>query len=161
MHRRTFVRTGLVIGTAAVIAPRQLLAQTPSASPEATLLFPEGPLGEQAQWILAVANDGPGSIKVGEIEAHFHISYFEETSMPEVYQLLSDLQSAGITYEIDFSTFITTMDMPASNGRFIMIGSDGSETEVSIQIDHESGLIVGLYIGPVGGAATPEASPVN
>jgi hypothetical protein len=160
MQRRTLLRSGLVLGAAAVVAPRTIFAQTPAASPEADA-FPEGPLGEQAQWILEVANAGPGSIKAGEIESHFHISYFEETSMSEIFTLLSDLQSAGITYEIDFSTFITTMDLPASNGRFIMIGSDGSETEVSIQIDRESGLIVGLYIGPVGGAATPEASPVS
>ncbi len=159
MHRRSFVRTGL-IAAAVVVAPRQIFAQTPAASPEASA-FPDGPLGEQAEWILEVANAGPGSIKAGEIESHFHISYFEETPMSEIYATLSDLQSAGITYEIDFDTFITTMDLPATNGRFIMNGSDGSQTEVSIQIDRETGLIVGLYIGPVGGAATPEASPVS
>jgi hypothetical protein len=150
----------LVLGAAAVAAPRSIFAQTPAASPEAAA-FPDGPLGEQAQWILEVANAGPGAIKAGEIESHFHISFFEETSMTEIFKTLADLQSAGITYEIDFNTFITTMDLPATNGRFIMNGSDGSQTEVSIQIDRETGQIVGLSIGPVGGSATPEASPVS
>lgn len=163
MKRSTFVRSGLAVAATAVFAPRQLLAQTPSASPEATFLFPEGPLGEQAQWVLSVVNAGPSNLKVNDIEAHFHISYFEETSMPEIYRQLSEIQSAGVTYEIDFDTFITTMDLPPSNGRFILNGDDGSQLEVSIQIERESGLINGFYIGPVGGApeASPEASPVS
>jgi hypothetical protein len=122
---------------------------------------PQGPLGEQALWILEVANAGPGSIKAGDIEAHFHESFFEETTMPEVFGWLSDLQSAGITYEIEPDSFISTMDLPPSNGRFILLGSDGSRTVVSLQIERDSGLIVGLLIQPESDGATPEASPIT
>jgi hypothetical protein len=165
MKRSTFIRSGIALAAAAAISPSKLVAQTPEASPAASPVagmdVPQGPLGEQALWILEVANAGPGSIKAGEIEAHFHESFFEETTMPEVYGWLSDLQSAGITYEIEPNSFISTMDLPASNGRFILVGSDGSRTLVSLQIERDSGLIVGLLIQPATDGATPDASPVG
>jgi hypothetical protein len=165
MKRSTFIRSGIALAAAVAISPAKIVAQTPEASPAASPVaamdVPPGPLGEQALWILEVANAGPGQITDSEIEAHFHETFFEETTMPEVVQVLSDLQSAGITYEIEPNTFISTMDLPPSNGRFTLLGSDGSRTEVSLQIERDSGLIVGLLIQPATDGATPEASPVS
>src|SRR5690606_32157065 len=96
------------------------------------VIFPDGPLGEHAQWLLGVANAGPGNITTAAINEHFSVGFFEETTMSEVFKTLSDLQSLGVTWEIDPDTFITTMDLPASNGSFTMVGDDGSMLRVGI-----------------------------
>jgi hypothetical protein len=161
MKRSTFVRSGIVVAATAALAPGSVLAQVPEASPSASpvpgVIFPEGPLGDQARWILEVANAGPGRITIAEINAHVSPAFFEETSMPEVFRMLSGLQSAGITYEIDPISFITTMDLPATNGRFILVGSDGSRTEVSLQVERDTGLISALRIEPADTTPTVDA----
>ena len=146
--------------TFAALAGSRAIAQTPEASPVAgDVILPDGPLGVHAQWLLDVANAGPGKLKVAEIESHFSIGFFEETPMAEIFKTLSDLQSLGVTWEIDPDTFITTMDLPASNGSFTMVGDDGSMLRVGITIDRESELIDSLSIEPGDGSATPVASP--
>jgi hypothetical protein len=164
MKRSTFVRSGIALVAAASQVGR-VLAQTPEASPSASpaagVIVPEGPLGEQALWILEVANAGAGKITTAAIYEHFGESFFENTTMREVFSALSDLQSAGITYEIEPNSFISTRDLPASNGRFILIGRDGSRTEVSLQIERETGLIASLLIQPAADGATPVASPAS
>ena len=146
----------------ALLGAYSVSAQTPEASPEASpvagSILPEGPLGEQLQWIVDTANAGAGKITIEQINEHFDPVFFEETPMCDVFKILAALQSAGITYEIDPIGAITTMDLPASNGRITLNGSDGSQISVSVQIDRDSGLIVGLTIEPVTDA-TPVASP--
>jgi len=143
---------------------RLVAAQTPEASPAASpvagVVLPDGPLGDHIQWILDTANAGPGRVKVAELNDHFDVAFFETTSMPELFKTFADLQSAGITYELD-PMIITTRDMPASNGTFVLIGSDGSRTQVSLQIDVDTTLINSFTIAPEGEGATPEASPAS
>lgn len=156
-------RAGLALAasaTLAALAGSRAVAQTPQASPAAgDVIFPDGPLGVHAQWLLEVANAGPGKITTAAINEHFSVGFFEETTMSEVFKTLSDLQSLGITWEIDPNTFITTMDLPASNGSFTLVGDDGSVLRVSITIDRESELLNSLNIEPGDGSATPVASP--
>jgi hypothetical protein len=144
-----------------VAGSRSLAAQTPEASPDVLpvggVVLPDGPLGEHIQWILDTANAGAGKVKIADVMAHFDPVFFETVTMGELFGTLADLQSAGITYELD-PMIITTMDLPASNGNFVLIGSDGSRTAVSIQIDHDSTLITGFTIQPEG-ETTPAASP--
>ena len=137
-------------------------AQTPSVSPAATPAastpLPNGPLGEQIQWLLDTANAGAGAITDEDIEAHFAPAFLEQVSIDDVVAVLSDLQSAGVTYEIEPNSLVTTRDLPATNGRFVLVGSDGSRTEVSVQIERDAGLIAGLLFAPASDA-TPIASP--
>ncbi|MDQ3655094.1 MAG: Cpe/LpqF family protein [Chloroflexota bacterium] len=148
--------------TATLLGPQLLTAQTPEAPPEASPVagapLPDGPLGDQIQWLLDTANAGAGSITTEQIDEHFDGAFIEEVTIEEILSVLSGLQLAGVTYEIEPNSVITTMDLPATNGRFILVGSDGSRTEVSVQIERDAGLIVGLLIQPAS-EATPEASP--
>jgi hypothetical protein len=157
-------RTGLTLAasaTLAALAGSRAVAQTPEASPVAggEVILPDGPLGVHAQWLLEVANAGPGKIKVAAINEHFSVGFFEETTMPEIFRILSDLQALGVTWEIDPESFITTMDLPASNGSFTLVGDEGSMLRVGITIDRESELIDSLSIEPGDGSAVPVASP--
>ncbi len=156
-------RAGMALAasaTFAALAGSRALAQTPEASPVAGgVILPDGPLGVHAQWLLEVANAGPGKITTAAINEHFSVGFFEETTMSEVFKTLSDLQSRGVTWEIDPESFITTMDLPASNGSFTLVGDDGSMLRVGITIDRESELINSLSIEPGDGSATPVASP--
>jgi hypothetical protein len=156
-------RTGLALAASAsfaALAGSRAIAQTPEASPVAgDVILPDGPLGVHAQWLLDVANAGPGKITTAAINEHFSVGFFEETTMSEIFRTLSDLQSLGITWEIDPESFITTMDLPASNGSFTMVGDEGSMLQVGITIDRESELIDSLSIEPGDGSATPVASP--
>ncbi len=145
----------------ALVGSQALSAQTPAASPEASpvaMLLPDGPIGEQIQWLLDVANGEADQIEIPLIKAQFSPEFFAGATMEETIAALTALQSAGIDYEIDPNAITTTMDLPATNGRFVLIGSDGSRTEVSVQIDRDSGLITGLLIQPATDA-TPSASP--
>lgn len=166
LNNRTYSRRsalGMAASAAVAVAAAGSLrafAQTPAASPSADVIFPDGPLGDHAMWILEVANAGPGKLKMASIDEHFDISFFETTPASVIYKTLSQLQSAGLTYEIDPNTFITTMDLPATVGRFILVGSDDSRTEVALSINRDTELIATFAIGPEGSlAATPAASP--
>lgn len=172
LSNRTFSRRsgmGMVASAAVVVAAGGSLrtfAQTPEASPAADVIFPDGPLGEHAMWLLEVANAGPGRLKMAEIDAHFDITFFETTPASVIFKTLTDLQSAGLTYEIDPGTFITTRDMPATNGRFVLVGSDDSRTEMALTINRETELIATFVVGPEGtlsdtAVASPEASPAS
>jgi hypothetical protein len=157
--RLTIPLAVVVASFSTLIGSQALSAQTPAASPEASpvaVLLPDGPLGEQIQWLLDFANGEADQIPL--IEEHFSPEFFAEAPSEETIAALTALQTAGIDYEIDPDSIITTMDLPASNGRFILIGSDGSLTEVSVQIDRDSGAIRGLLIQPATDA-TPSASP--
>ena len=82
--------------------------------------------------------------------------------MPTIFEELSDLQSSGITWEVDPASVTSSMDMPSTVTSFVLIGSDGSETEVAMTLDPETELIATLVWGPVGTlGGTPEASPVS
>ncbi len=159
-------RTGLGLAASAVaaMAVGRVAAQdaTPSASPAAGIPWPAGPLGEHAQWFVETLNGGPGSLTLDQINSHFSLVFFETTSMPTIYKELSDLQASDVTWEVDPTSVISTMDMPTTVTRFVLIGDDGSEMEVAMTLDRDSELIATLVYGPVGSLdATPEASPAS
>lgn len=162
-RRRIFVPFAVAAAlTAGLFGANTLAAQTPAASPVASpgasAPLPDGPLGEQIQWLLDTANAGAGAVADKDIELHFAPAFFEEVPIDDVTAALSDLQSAGVTYEIEPTSVITTRDLPATNGRFVLVAGDGSRTEVSVQIERDAGLIAGLLIQPASDA-TPAASP--
>jgi hypothetical protein len=160
--RRTILPGLIAVVFATLVGAQSLVAQTPAASPEASPVagapVPDGPIGVQMQWLLDTANAGAGKITIAQINEHFSEGFFVETTMTDVFATLADLQSAGVVYEIDPDSIITTRDLPASNGRFVLVGDDGSLTEVSVQIEGDTGLIEGFTIGS-GSDATPVASP--
>jgi hypothetical protein len=166
LHSRISRRSGLGLAASAVaaLAVGRVAAQdaTPSASPVAGIPFPSGPLGEHAMWFVETLNAGPGKVTTAQINEHFSEVFFETTSMPTIFGDISDLQSSGVTWEVDPTSVISTMDMPSTVTSFVLIGSDGSETEVAMTLDRDSELIATLVWGPVGTlGGTPEASPVG
>ncbi len=138
-------------------------AQTPAASPEASPVgivnLPQGPLGEQVHWLIGLLNGDPAGITVEEVEAHLAPAFVDAMPAEEVVEELSEAAGARpLTIEDDL--IITTMDLPATNGRFVLIGDDAARIEVSIQIDRDTGLIAGLLVEPAS-EATPEATPAS
>lgn len=166
LNSRISRRSGLGLAASAVaaLAVGRVAAQdsTPSASPVADIAFAPGPLGDHARWFVEMLNAGPGNLTTAQINEHFSLAFFETTSMPAIFRELSELQASGVTWEVDPASVISTMDMPSTVTSFVLIGSDGSETEVAMTLDRESELIATLVWGPVGTlGATPEASPVG
>ena len=166
LESRISRRTGLGLAASAVaaLAVGRVAAQdaTPSASPTAEVMFAAGPLGDHARWFVEMLNAGPGKLTTDQINSHFSMVFFETTSMPAIFKELSELQSSGVTWEVDPSSVISTMDMPSTVTNFVLIGSDGTETEVAMTLDPESELIATLVWGDVGTlGATPEASPAS
>lgn len=160
-RRTTF---GLAASAVAALAIGRVSAQdsTPAASPAADLPWPAGPLGEHAQWFLETLNGQPGSLTLDQINSHFAPVFFETTPMSTIYKELSDFQASDVIWEVDPTSVISTMDMPTTVTRFILIGDDGSEMEVAMTLDRESELLASLVYGPVGSlGATPEASPAS
>lgn len=157
-------RQSLGVGAAAlasILGASRALGQeaSPAASPEPGMQLPEGPLGMHAQWLLDSVNAGPGTITTEQIHEHFTLAFLEKTPISKVFKSIAALQIDGVTYTIEENSFITTMDMPATNGRFVLVGSDGSRNQVSMVIDRDSKLINEFSIAPAGENATPEASP--
>ena len=150
MNRSTFIRSGIAAAAVAATGHNRAAAQHPSASPSASpaarVIVPAGPLGDQALWILDIANSDQSPIRFEEIREHFSESFLDGTTMADLMTMLSSLRTAGVTREIEPNSFITTRDLPASNGRFVLVGSDGARHAVSITIDRESGLITALEI---------------
>ncbi len=159
---RVAVPVAIVAALVATIVGGSLVAaQTPEASPEASPIaipnLPQGPLGEQIQWVVDLLNGDPADITVEEIEAHLTPAFLDAVPAEEIVDgFLQVGGSRPLTIEDDL--FITTMDLPATNGRFVLVGGDGSRIDVSIQIERDTGLISGLLF-EAASEATPEASP--
>jgi len=131
---------------------------TPTASPVAEIPFPPGPLGEHALWFVETLNAGPGTLTDEALDAHVSPAYFEEHSREDMLAALSELQASGLTWEVDPTSVISTMDLPTTVTRFELIGSDGSRLEVGMTLDRETELLATLVFGPVGTlGGTPEA----
>ncbi|MEJ7902421.1 MAG: Cpe/LpqF family protein [Thermomicrobiales bacterium] len=144
-----------LIGASAVVA--QTPVATPEASPVAGGQLPDGPLGEQIQWLVNLLNGDPAEITGDEIEAHLTPAFLDAAPAEEIVEGL--LQVAGSRpFAIDDDLIITTMDLPATNGRFVLVGNDAMRIGVSLQIDRDTGLIAGLML-ELASDATPEATP--
>ncbi len=119
--------------------------------------LPQGPLGEQIQWVVDLLNGDPADITVEEIEAHLTPAFLDAVPADEIVDGLSEVAGPR-PFTIEDDLIITTMDLPATNGRFVLVGDDAARIEVSIQIDRDTGLIAGLLVEPAS-EATPEATP--
>jgi hypothetical protein len=154
---RSITSLAFVAAIAVLAGAQGLMAQTPEASPEVPIL-PDGPLGEQIQWVIDLLNGDPADITVEEIDAHLTPEFLAEVPADEIVDGLSQVAGSG-PFIIEDNMIITTMDLPATNGWLVLVGDDAVRIEVSIQIDRDSGLITGLLVEPASGA-TPGASPV-
>ncbi len=147
--------------TTTLIGAHTLVAQTPEASPAASPVaggqLPDGPLGEQIKWLVDLLNGDPAEITGDEIEAHLTPAFLDAVPAEEIVGGL--LQVAGSRpFTIEDDLIITTRDLPATNGRFVLVGNDANRIDFSLQIDRDTGLIAGLMF-ELACDATPEATP--
>jgi len=160
MSRRSALRLGLALplalGGARIITAS---AQTPEASPAATGIYPEGPLGEQIQWLVETLNGDPANLDPTNLVTHVTTAL---ASSPSAAGLVTKIGALVLVapLTIENNAIVTTRDFPATNGSFVLVGADGSRTQISLTVDAESGLISDLTIEPAADAATPAASPV-
>lgn len=156
-----FLPTRIALGVVVLIAlllPAATAAQTPAASPEPGTALPDGPLGEQIGWMILLLN-GPGAITAEEIEAHMTPDFLAEVPAAEVEAIVAEVAGFG-PFTIENDMILTTMDLPATNGRLVLVGIGGERIELAITIDRDSGLISGLLLQPAAPEASPAASPI-
>ncbi len=142
----------------ALLTPSGSFAQTPEAFP----FLPQGPLGEQVTWLLDILNGDPAAITVEEMDVHFAPEFLRQVPSTQLASSLTELRSSMGPFTIEEDAIATTMDLPPTNARFVLVGTDGIRLETAIAIDRETGLITGLVFQPAPEApadASPEASP--
>ena len=143
--------------------PNLVSAQTPDASPPASpdaTILPEGPLGQQIQWLLDSLNAPANSASADPIEKHvspdFLATMSADTLATDFLKLNADLGP----FTIKDHSLITTMDLPATHASFVLVGKKGTEVHTGLTIDRDSGLVSGLTF-EIERGATPVASPVT
>ncbi|MEJ7840056.1 MAG: Cpe/LpqF family protein [Thermomicrobiales bacterium] len=122
---------------------------TPKASP---IALPQGPLGEQLQWMEDSLN-AEGGVTPEEVASHLAPTYTDLTA-EEIADVITSLGAEGGPYEIDTSTLIMTMDFPPTLASFKVYGESGGILSGGMTIDRDSGLIGGFELIS-GTAATP------
>lgn len=157
-------RRSVAFGFAAIASGGAIVrfagAQTLDASPEGDLAtpdaspiaLPQGPLGEQLQWLQDSLN-AEGGVSAEEVATHLAPSYTDLTP-DEIADVITTLGSEGGPYSIDTSTMIMTMDFPPTLASFTIYGESGGVLNGGMSIDRDSGLISGFELIS-GTAATP------
>ena len=146
-----------------MVDPSLADAQAPDASPPAspdTTILPEGPLGQQIQWLLDSLNTPADSSSADPIEKHVSSDFLATMPADKLAEDFLKLNADLGPFTIKDHSLITTMDLPATHASFVLVGKDGTEVRTSLTIDRESGLISGLTFETESGA-TPMASPVT
>ena len=158
-------RRAAEIGIATVVSggvlARFASAQTPetspdTASPEASpIAFPDGPLGEQLQWLEESLNAEAG-VTVEEVTPHYVLEFLETTPVETIAEQITALGAEGGPYAIDTETMIMTMDFPPTNASFTINGESGGVIHGGMSIDRDTGLIRGFVL-----EWAPPATPVG
>lgn len=137
---------------------------TPAASPAAGIDLPQGPLGEQIQWVIQTFNTGASDSTSDQLGEHFTADFLKQVPATQLIAVFGQLHGQVGTVTIEAGSLTTSRDMPPTNARFILVGEHGTRLQASIQIDRESGKIAGLVFQPAAATAasavaSPAASP--
>lgn len=167
--RRSPFRAGFAILIASLTifgfaAPQWAAAQGTSATPSVSTTIdglPDGPLGTQIQWLVDYLNMAPEQAATIDLTTVFAPEVLAQVSAADLGNLLAQIAAQFAPVTVKPGSILTTRDLPATNGRFVLVGKDGTEIPATLSVDRESGLINGIFFeNPVMPAASPVASPV-
>ncbi|MGN6032731.1 MAG: Cpe/LpqF family protein [Thermomicrobiales bacterium] len=168
MRRRSPLRAGFAILLATLTifgfaAPQWSAAQGTSATPSTSTTIdglPDGPLGTQIQWLVDYLNMAPEEAATIDLTTIFAPEVLAQVSAEEMQGILAQIAAQLVPVTVKPGSILTTRDLPATNGRFVLVGKDGIEIPVTLSVDRTSGLINGIFFeNPVVPAASPVASP--
>lgn len=169
MRRRSPFRAGFAILLASLTlfglaAPQWSAAQGTSATPSTSTTIdglPDGPLGTQIQWLVDYLNLPPEEAATVDLTTIFAPEVLGQVSAEELQGILAQVSTLLAPVTVKPGSILTTRDMPATNGRFVLVGADGTEVPVTLSVDRDSGLVNGIFFGnPILPTASPVASPV-
>ena len=132
------------------------------ASPVASIPdLPDGPLGEQIQWLVDLLNGDAANITADAVEPHVAKVVLNEVPAADLAAILVDVASQAAPLMVEPNTLVTTRDMPPTGAQFVLAGRDGVRLPTSLSVDRESGLITGLYFQPAPDPAAPGSTPAS
>ena len=156
--------SGLIEGLSFSTAPAS--AATPEAaavaSPVASIPdVPEGPLGEQIQWLVDLLNGDAADITGAAIEPHLAQIVLDEVPADDLATALFTVASQGAPCTGDPGSIATTRDLPPTTAQFVLSGRDGLRLLTTLSVDRETGLIAGLFFQPAPVTDAPAATPAS
>jgi hypothetical protein len=124
------------------IAPSLATAQ--DATPAAAGL-PEGPLGEQMQWLVDYINMPAADAASVDLTTIFTPGVLADVPADQLAAIIGRLRDQLAPVTIDTASIVTTRDLPPSNANFILVGSDGTQQPVSLTVAPDTGLISSIW----------------
>ncbi len=155
--------TGLIEGLTFSTAP-DTAGATPAAvaSPVATIPdLPQGPLGEQIQWLVDLLNGDAADITAEVVEPHMAEVVLDQVPAADLATTLAGVATQAAPVAVEPNTMATTRDMPPSSAQFVLAGRDEIRLLTSLSVDGESGLITGLFFQPAPDPPAAEATPAS
>ena len=138
------------------IATAMVTAQ--DATPEAAGL-PEGPLGEQIQWLVEYINLPAADAASVDLNTKFTPGVLADVPADQLAAIIGRLRDQLAPVTIDTASIVTTRDLPPTNANFILVGSDGTQQPVSMTVASHTGLISSIWFSAqLAPAPTAEAT---
>lgn len=117
--------------------------------------IPEGPLRDQVAWVIGMLNTSGETATAAEIEAHFSPRFLQEVAAAEVIAIFGQMG----TLLGPVSVVRVEPGASESEASVLLAGETGLFAILSITVEQDSGLIIGLFLQP---AEDPSvATPVS
>lgn len=128
---------------AGLVSTTQTKAQ--DASPTAGAALPEGPLGEQIQWLVDYINTPESEAASVDLTTIFSPGVLADVSADQLQQILNNIRTELAPVTVDTETMVTTRDQPPTNANFYLVGEDGTQLPTSMSVDPASGMISSIW----------------
>jgi hypothetical protein len=158
------VQVNLGISSASGLIETLTFSTAPNAvaSPVAAIPdLPQGPLGEQIEWLVNLLNGDSNGITGDAIEPHLAPIVLAEVPASDLAVIIGDIALQVAPVEVEPQSIVTTRDLPPTSSQFVLIGADSVRLLTTLSVDGESGLITGLYFQPAPRPDAPPATPAS
>lgn len=131
----------LVVGSGAIATS---MATAQDATPAAANL-PEGPLGEQIQWLVDYINMPAADAAAVDLTTKFTPGVLADVPADQLAVIIGNLRDQLAPVTIDTASLVTTEDLPPTNANFVLVGRDGTRQPVSLTVAPDTGLIGSIW----------------
>ncbi len=107
--------------------------------------LPEGPLGEQMQWLVDYINMPAADAASVDLTTKFTPGVLADVPADQLAAIIGRLRDQLAPVTIDTASIVATENLPPTGATFNLIGRDGTQQPVSLTVDPESGLISSIW----------------
>src|SRR5215207_9101175 len=107
--------------------------------------LPEGPLGEQMQWLVDYINMPAADAASVDLTTKFTPGVLADVPADQLAAIIGTLRDQLAPATIDTATIATTRDLPPTGANFTLVGVDGTRQPVSMTVVPDTGLIGSIW----------------